>query len=438
MRDDCSGVTRRSLLATGALAVASGCVSMTGTDDHAAPATDEPPTSTLTPADTPTRTASTTTEPTTERPAPRVAPEHSGTYLQRGTVVDDLSDLSPWTGEGTVGADTDVFFEGDQSLSYDNRGRVVLNRTFEDALDLRDRSLSFAAWFEKPTTSRSTFTVFAHAPDRHNRVCMKLTYPATKEAGWQRYDLATTNVEGDPDLSTVTSLQFRSWADGKRFRFHLADLRTHPKPDCGKVVFRFDDGHEHHHSEYFPILDEYGYPGIEAVVEGNVGLEDRMNVSQLHDLRDAGWDLCSHTVGHENITELSTEELRANIERMDTFFEDIGAPEGKDLAIYTYGAYDGRTIDVMAEHFDLVFGGGGLGSYEVTNPAAIRGTDVDEGADRAIELVDDAAKGRSLAIPIVHHLPASEFRRVVEHVHDLDHAGHIDVVSASDLQAHLY
>lgn len=434
MEDGPQKNTRRAFLAAGALAVAGGCV---GSDERGrlrkTPNRRPPPTETASGTPTPTETPAGT-------PVADVVPPYRGAYRRAGTLVDDVSDLSPWSGVGTVRADGDARFRGEQSLYYENDTKLRLQRSFDadDPLDLTDRALSFAARCERPATVQPTLVVTAHAPDGDNRVFMRTPYNANKRAGWQRYDTAISEVEGTPDLSNVRELHFGAWADGETFRFHLADLRTHPTPDRGKVIFRFDDSHRHHYTDYFPILERYGYPGIEAVVKQAIGRTDRLTVPQIRELREAGWDMGNHMVHHDRITDLSDEELRANVDEMDAFFEEIGAPEGKELAVLTYGGYDGRSLDCLADRFTLVFGGEGLGNYDLTNLALVSGVGVDGDLEKALELVDDAARSRSLAIPVVHHLETEKFERLVERVHELDEAGRIDVISATDLREHLY
>ena len=436
MEDDSSGKSRRAFLVTGALTVAGGCIS-SRVGDRSAETPERPRSAAGTPTATP---VGTPTETSTATPTPEVVPPYRGAYRRVGGLVDDVSDLSLWSGVGTVRADGDARFRGEQSLYYENDTKLRLQRSFaaDDPLDLTDRALSFAAWCERPVTVQPTLVVTAHAPDADNRVFMRTPYNANKDAGWQRYDTAISEVEGSPDLSNVRELHFGAWADGETFRFHLADLRTHPKPDRGKVIFRFDDSHRHHYTDYFPILERYGYPGIAAIVKQAIGRDDRLTVAQMRELREAGWDMCNHMVHHDRITDLSDEELRANIDEMDAFFEEVGAPEGKDLAVLTYGGYDGRSLDCMADNFDLVFGGEGLGNYTLTNPALVSGVDVDGDLEKALELVDDAARSRSLAIPVVHKFDAGKFERLVEHVHELDEAGSLDVITGSDLHEHLY
>ncbi|MFC5972049.1 polysaccharide deacetylase family protein [Halomarina salina] len=427
MTDEESAVSRRAFLATGGVALGGSLLSTVDSGLPGEGPTESGPSTATSQTTTETETVASgqPTDTPTETPAPgEVVPPYLGAFFPDGDLVDDMSDLSRWSGEGTVRADEAARFRGDQSLYYENEGAVRLTGDYhDDPIDLSGRALSVATWFGEPKGEQPTFSIRAHAPDRHNTVTMRTSWTGNKDARWQRQDLAVSQVDGSPDLSTVTRLDVGAWASGATFELHLADIRTHPKPETGKFVFLFDDTHRHHYDDYFPILQRYDYPAIEAVVKEYVGRGDRLTVAQIHELRDAGWDVCNHMVDHENVTELSTEELRANIAEMDAFFEDIGAPEGKAFAIYCFGAYDGPSLDVMAEHFDFVFGGGGLGNYDLTNPGVVACDGIDDNVERGFELATHAAEYQSVGIPTIHDLEVEQFERLVEHVHDLDEAG---------------
>ncbi|MFC7156859.1 polysaccharide deacetylase family protein [Halomarina halobia] len=365
--------TRRAFLATGALALGAGCTSpFDPGSNRSGPANAPNGTATESEANGTKETETPTPEPGT------VTPEYQGRYFPGGRLVDDMGDLSRWSGAGTVTGDGDVYFEDPQSLRYEGRHQVTLAGDFsDDPIDLSDAALSFAAYFDTPQT-QPTFALAAHAPDADNRVEFTHPYAANYDLRWQRYDVAPTRTKGSPDLSAVTKLTVNMYAgDDRPIRFWLDDIRAHPKPDRGKVIFRFDDCHRHHYTDYFKALDEYGYPGIEAVVKREIGRPGRLTVPHLHRMQDAGWDLCNHTTAHQNLAELSNGDIRANVEEMTAFFDEIDITKGTNFLVTPFGAHDGRTLDVTAEHFDLACGGSSPLNYTLTNPMRVGGSDVD-------------------------------------------------------------
>ncbi|WP_254546079.1 polysaccharide deacetylase family protein [Halomarina pelagica] len=437
MSPDRRRTTRRAFLATGALALGSGCTGLVDTESTRPSRTNG---SDRTPGGGGGSETGTDAEAETETPDSRaVSPPYLGRYFSGGRLVDDMSDLSRWSGEGTIVADPDVRFGASQSLRYEGRHQMVLIGDYaDDPIDLSDAALSFASYFERPANSQPTFTLTAYAPDDDNWVEFGYPYIANKDLRWQRFDLAPTRTKGSPDLSNVTKLVFMMYAGNHRpIRLWLDDLRAHPKPDRGKLIFRFDDSHRHHYTDYFTTLQEYGYPAVEAVVKREIGRRTRLTVPHLHEMQDAGWDLCNHTTAHQNVTEFSEAEFRANIEEMNAFFDDIGITRGTNFLVRPYGAYDGTSITVADEHFDLAFGGSSPTNYALTNPLQVGADDVHGDLESAKELVDLAVEHRSLSIPLFHRFEGSKFEKLVEYVHRRERAGELDVITASDLWEHL-
>jgi peptidoglycan/xylan/chitin deacetylase (PgdA/CDA1 family) len=75
-----------------------------------------------------------------------------------------------------------------------------------------------------------------------------------------------------------------------------ADLPPRP------VVITFDDGPVEIYEEAFPIMQEVGYPGAVFVVANRLESEGFLNVNQLSELIDAGWEVGSHGMTHADIT----------------------------------------------------------------------------------------------------------------------------------------
>jgi len=448
MVNDRPTTTRRKFVATGALLMGAGCVSPTDESrDQDDKRTTRTPESTPTATEEPTETAteeSTESEPVEDRTTdvePDVTPAYQGVFIQSGRTVDNFETLDRWTVRkgGTAEVDTDQRFAGRQSLSYEGTGRTVVVGDYRaNPIDLTDEDISLAAKFEEPIDVQPTFYVVGEAPDHDNQVLFGTPYDGNKAAGWQRFDLAPIDTDGDPDLTDIRELKLVvNASDDTAVKFNVDDLRAHPKPDSGKIIFRFDDSHERHYTDYFPVLQDHGYSAIEAVVKQSVGHSDRLSVQQLLELQEAGWDLCNHTTKHQNIRHLSDGELRRNVREMNDWFDQYGIEQGTDMHVYTFSAYDGQSLDVLSEHFEMAFGGGGATNYSLTNPLTVNSFNAESGIEETKELLDRVASNRSLAVLMFHdEFSRAEFREIVEHVAAND--DRLDVISGSDLKEHVY
>jgi len=137
-------------------------------------------------------------------------------------------------------------------------------------------------------------------------------------------------------------------------------------------VFVYDDGPVEDHSTAFPVHQEFEAPATSGIVSGWVGRNQYMDVGQLKELADAGWEIASHTVEHTTVDSA-------------TVTEPIAAT---DTSIYPdhirHGYHEGKTLVITD------------GEQEIRREIAGLGRDSDD--VRYIELTEE----------ISHSFPATE------------------------------
>lgn len=95
------------------------------------------------------------------------------------------------------------------------------------------------------------------------------------------------------------------------------DQRDPPKH--GSIVFVYDDGPMEDYTQAFPVHQGFDAPATAGIVSNWIGREDYqengcMDVEQLEELVDAGWEIASHTIEH---TPLGTFELTEDADSDD-------------------------------------------------------------------------------------------------------------------------
>jgi peptidoglycan/xylan/chitin deacetylase (PgdA/CDA1 family) len=105
-----------------------------------------------------------------------------------------------------------------------------------------------------------------------------------------------------------------------------------PRP----VVITFDDGNISIFQQAYPIMQAHGFFGVNYVVASWVGAEGFLGAEELSELREAGWELGSHSYTHRDLTVdrgLAFTEIYESRERIydvmeihvDTFAYPFGA-----------------------------------------------------------------------------------------------------------------
>ena len=125
-----------------------------------------------------------------------------------------------------------------------------------------------------------------------------------------------------------------------------------PIPD-GLVVLTFDDGNKSDISFVALKLVEYGFGASFYITEG-LGYEDDPNkeryvswqdVRQLHEL---GFEVGNHTGSHPDMTKLSKDEIRSNLELIEQRCEQYGIPRPVTF-VYPGWRHSLPVVEVLAE-----------------------------------------------------------------------------------------
>lgn len=411
--------SRRGFLAAvgaGSFALA-GCAGLTGVD--------VPGGQDGTPTETETESPETTEEPTTTPEEP------SGP----GTVVEDFEDLEPWTAiRGTVEADTNDAFAGSQSVRIENPegGAAGIFKSYSEGLDLSQDDLSIAVKLEKPAVGKLSVELLA--PGRADHLVTH-RYIVEELDDWVRVDLGYTGKTGNPDVSSVQELRIMVQTEDEPIRFWVDDLRKSPKPDKGKVILSFDDGHITQYDVAFQEMQNRGWPGVAAVIPQAIGTPKDMTVGQLREMRDAGWDISSHPQESEPLTAFPKEEQRQKLQASKDWLNQRGFPDGARFFFAPYNQVNGDTLELVEEMHDygFTFGACPNGTPPAGKTAISRFLGRDPaGAKRILDLVDEYNQLAVLnyhAIGPEHNVSLDQFLEVLDHVESKD----VDVITPSQL-----
>jgi len=122
------------------------------------------------------------------------------------------------------------------------------------------------------------------------------------------------------------------------------------------IILWFDDGLIDTYTRAFPTMQKYGFRGVCSVITGRVGNvwadvgwrnKQLMNLEQLTELHDAGWDINSHGKSHFNFDAL--DGATAQMELIDS--RDWLVTHGFESWCFAWpfgisGNYDGLALNV--------------------------------------------------------------------------------------------
>lgn len=315
----------------------------------------------------------------------------------------------------------------------DDRARIV--RRY-DGIDLSDRDISLTAKLERPL--QESLYVQLLAPDRENRLVMK--HPIQHQWGWTTLDMGPTREVGNPDLTDVREIRIGVYTGGGiEASVRLDALRTTRRVDGGSVCLTFDDNKASQYDVAFPVLAEYGLPGVAGVIPWSVDeREVTMTTDQLYDLHDAGWEIVSHPQRPKPLPELSADEQLAAIRRSKRWLIEHAFEDGARFVIWPFGEFDPATLRIASRYHYLGLGGGYCPSGQrFAGPLTLTRLNANDASIEDVQrIVDLAAKYDQFLAITFHQIGRSQEqvseRTFEELIHHIDRSD-LDVVTVSEL-----
>ncbi|MBK9928162.1 MAG: polysaccharide deacetylase family protein [Anaerolineales bacterium] len=115
-----------------------------------------------------------------------------------------------------------------------------------------------------------------------------------------------------------------------------------PRP----FLLTIDDGNLDNYTNAFPIMQKYGFTGVLYLVGNYIGAQGYMDVDQILEMHNAGWEVGSHSMNHLDLTKLEPDALRYEIVESRAFLEDkLGVPVL--TFAYPFGLYNDAAIDYI-------------------------------------------------------------------------------------------
>ena len=105
------------------------------------------------------------------------------------------------------------------------------------------------------------------------------------------------------------------------------------------IVITFDDGHKSVYENAFPIMNELNFTGVFYIVANRLGgVKDFVDVKEINEMIDAGWEVGSHSFSHADLTQ-AHERVSKEIKESKTLLES-NLPTKIQTFAYPFGTID--------------------------------------------------------------------------------------------------
>jgi peptidoglycan/xylan/chitin deacetylase (PgdA/CDA1 family) len=214
--------------------------------------------------------------------------------------------------------------------------------------------------------------------------------------------VAHDNDDDGDDTTTTTTTDSGSNSDGTDTGTDTGE-KWWESYDGPKVVLTFDHISPSIFDTAAPILQEYDYPALMAVVTDRVSPGE---IQRLRDLQAQGWEVGSHSLTkHPAFTDLSRDELvRQARGSKEWLVEHDFARRGGSI-VYPYGAADQRVADAVRPYYAVGFWGG-----DHTGDPLLYGRVNGDEVERTKRAVAEAAETDGTVVVMYHTVGADNDR----------------------------
>ena len=118
------------------------------------------------------------------------------------------------------------------------------------------------------------------------------------------------------------------------------------------VAFVFDDGRFEMWEIFKDVFESEGVPANVPVVTGSIDSNPNyMTSEQLKELQNLGWCICSHTVTHSNVNELSDERIKEEYGQSSKWLKERGFSH--DIIVYPYGSTSAKARKIASKYYKM-------------------------------------------------------------------------------------
>ena len=115
-----------------------------------------------------------------------------------------------------------------------------------------------------------------------------------------------------------------------------------------KIAITFDDGYKDAIENAYPALNDFNFPATVFVITEKVGQDGYLSWEDIINLKNAGWEIGSHTLNHPNLVQIVTDSAKNEITESKKILEEKLKTTINSFC-YPAGKYDETIINLLKD-----------------------------------------------------------------------------------------
>ncbi len=174
-----------------------------------------------------------------------------------------------------------------------------------------------------------------------------------------------------------------------------------PSPASAPLfTFIFDDGNDTDYLVAKDIFAEQGAVACSAITTDWINTKDHLSTAQIRALRDAGWEIMSHTVSHPDLPSLSASHIDDELSRSKSALENLGVTVNN--LVYPYNKNNEQVRQIARKYYRSARGGTNAANAPDEDPYFLKSYANKHDVRRMKHFIDRAYVDKSWVI-FYHH-----------------------------------
>ncbi|HEX7095700.1 MAG TPA: polysaccharide deacetylase family protein, partial [Acidimicrobiales bacterium] len=206
----------------------------------------------------------------------------------------------------------------------------------------------FSAWY-RTNTLPHVVAMFTKANGSVVYYGMPDPQPSGNPNEWQLYSDSFTMPVDAVSASVFFFLTNNGWVQTDDYSISPYEPEGFTRP---LVTLTFDDGHEDNVFSALPILESYGVDSTQCFATTFIedAPDEQAAIQNVLAFRNAGHEICSHTVTHPSLVQLTPQQLEFELSHSKEYLESITGDEVTSFAS-PYGEHNAAVNLKIAEYY---------------------------------------------------------------------------------------
>jgi len=282
-------------------------------------------------------------------------------YRTSYTFVDDFENVSSWTTtSGNIVTNTTQYKQGTQGIQWNGENGTQVS-AYKD-ISLNASRKHFQVWiYVDNTTSYDwvSFYFYVGTLSKYFYYTIPSDYTHIK-VGWNKVSINKASAISyggavSSDWQAVIRVRIIvTPKTGQYARWIFDDFRMLSDAFLGgRITLVFDDAYTNVYTQAKPIIDSFGYAGVTALPTDKIVEANRMTVSQLKELQNAGWDVISHGKTHAALTSMSVANLETELKDSQQWLLNNGFVLGSRFIVFPGNAWNDTVIRYVKKYYAM-------------------------------------------------------------------------------------